>query len=59
MVKNHGFCQSQANHTMFYKHSINGKVTILIVCGCIIGDDYAEIADLKRKLANEFEIKDL
>ena len=31
VVKNHGYCQSQVDHTMFYKHSREGKVVILIV----------------------------
>ena len=30
-VKNHGYHQSQADHTMFYKHSEGGKLVILIV----------------------------
>lgn len=31
VVKNLGYSQSQADHTMFYKHSREGKVAILIV----------------------------
>ena len=30
-VKSCGYFQSQADHTMFYKHSREGKVAILIV----------------------------
>ena len=30
-VRAHGNIQSQANHTMFYKHSKEGKFAILIV----------------------------
>ena len=30
-VRRHGYCQSQADHTMFYKHSKEGKIAILIV----------------------------
>ena len=31
VLRRHGYCQSQANHTMFYKHSREGKIAILIV----------------------------
>ena len=30
-VIHHEYCQSQADHTMFYKHSKEGKIAILIV----------------------------
>lgn len=47
---------------MFYKHTKEGKVVILIVYIddiIITGDDHVEILKLKEKLAAEFEIKDL
>jgi hypothetical protein len=53
-----GYHQSNADHTLFYKHA-NDKVTILIVYVddiVITGDDLKEIGDLK---AQEFEVKDL
>jgi hypothetical protein len=56
-----GYIQSNANHTLFYKHG-TCKITILIVYvdGIVItGDDYAEILNLKKYLALEFEVKDL
>ena len=31
VVQNSGYCQSQADHTVFYKHSKDGKIAILIV----------------------------
>ena len=46
---------------MFYQHK-NGKITILIVYVDDIiftGNDLEEGERLKRKLAKEFEIKDL
>jgi len=51
VVKRHGFTQSQADHTMFFKHSREGKIAILIVYVDDIimpGDDIGEISDLKR-----------
>jgi transposase InsO family protein len=56
-----GYCQSNADHTLFYKRNI-GKITILIVYVddiVITGDDHEEIAHLKKHLAQEFEVKDL
>ena len=61
-VKSHGYHQSQDDHTMFYKHSEKGKISILIVYVDDIiqtGDDLEELADLKRRMALDFEIKDL
>ena len=62
-VINHcGYTQSQANHTMSYKHSDEGKVAILIVYVddiVLTGDGYNELERLKKKLAKEFEIKDI
>ncbi|KAF8411990.1 hypothetical protein HHK36_004549 [Tetracentron sinense] len=60
MLKN-GYKQSQVNHTLFIKHS-HQRVTILIVYVddiVVTGNDYDEMGKLKRKLAVEFEIKDL
>ena len=47
---------------MFFKHSNDGERAILIVYVddiIMTGDDRGEIDELKRKLANEFEVKDL
>jgi hypothetical protein len=60
MVK-FGYNQSNADHTMFYKHNM-GKISILIVYVddiVITGDDAEEIMHLKGHLAQEFEVKDL
>ncbi|GMP88706.1 hypothetical protein CsSME_00040591 [Camellia sinensis var. sinensis] len=54
--------ESQADHTIFYKHSKNSKIAILIVYVddiILTGNDEAELAALKEKLAKEFHIKDL
>ncbi|RVW92973.1 Retrovirus-related Pol polyprotein from transposon RE1 [Vitis vinifera] len=62
VIKHYGYTQSQADHTMFYKHSNEGKVVILIVYVddiVLTGDDCNELEKLKGKLAEEFEIKDL
>jgi len=56
-----GYIQSNADHTLFYKHATS-KVAILIVYVddiVITGNDIAEIVDLKKYLAQEFEVKDL
>lgn len=56
------YSQSEADHTMFYKHSTNGKIAILIVYVddiILIGDDNTELENLKRRRAKFFEIKDL
>lgn len=61
-VKKQGFQQSQADHTLFYKHSDRGKRTILIVYVddiIVTGHDYSELEQLKGYLAGEFELKDL
>ena len=61
-MKRYGYGQSQTDHTMFYKHNREGKVAILIVYVdniVLIGDDNEELERLKKRLATEFEIKDL
>ncbi|KAF5939752.1 hypothetical protein HYC85_024011 [Camellia sinensis] len=58
----YGFMQSQANHTLFVRHSPHGMTTALIVYVDDIvqtGDNVEEIPRLKEYLAKEFEIKDL
>ena len=62
VVKEQGYCQSQTDHTMFHRRSPEGKLVVLIVYVddiIISGDDNEEIARLKKKLALEFELKDL
>ena len=46
MVKGNGFIQCQIDHTMFVKHSKEGKTTLFIVYVddiVIIGDDQEEV----------------
>ncbi|KAE8672566.1 G patch domain-containing protein TGH [Hibiscus syriacus] len=57
-----GFKQSQADHTLFRKITLSGKITLLIVYVddmIITGSDIEEIEKLKMNLAKEFETKDL
>ncbi|KAL6311712.1 hypothetical protein AAG906_024601 [Vitis piasezkii] len=57
-----GSNKSQTDHTMFYKHNKDGKIAILIVYVddiVLTGNDKEELERLKRRLATEFEIKDL
>lgn len=56
-----GYMQSQADHTLFIKHSTQGKVTTLIVYVDDIvlkWNDDGERRSLKHSLPNEFKIKD-
>ncbi|RDX78941.1 hypothetical protein CR513_40699, partial [Mucuna pruriens] len=56
------FAQSQGDHTLFIKHSPNGKLTFLLVYVddmIIIGDDEIEKLNMKEKLATQFEMKEL
>ena len=58
----YGFKQSQGDHTLFIKHSSQGKVTVLIVYVddiVLTCDDMEGMQELKKYLAKEFEIKDL
>ena len=61
-MRKFGYNQSQGDHTMFFKHSKEGKRAILIVYVddiILTRDDIAEIEKLKKALASELEIKDL
>ena len=61
-LRRHGYSQGHVDHTMFYKHSVDGKIFILIMYVDDIiftGDDIDEMEKLKSVLANEFEVKDL
>ena len=57
-----GFHQSQGDHTLFFKHGDNGKITALAVYVddiILMGNDENEARRLKEELNKEFEIKDL
>ena len=61
-MKSYGYCQSQADHTIFHRHSREGKVAILIVYVddiILTGDDFEELKRLKKRLVTDFKIKDL
>lgn len=61
-IRGAGYSQGLADHTMFYRHSDEGGVIILIVYVddiIITSNDDAEIRRLKVVLAADFEIKDL
>ena len=62
VVKKEGFTQCQSDHTMFVKHSLEGKVTLFIVYVddiVITGDDHNQIDHLKSFLERELEVKNL
>lgn len=61
-VKNQGFKQAQADHTLFHKRAANAKITILImyVDNIILTRDNVEgLEGVKKRMAAEFEVKDL
>lgn len=61
-IKRQGYVQAQSDHTMFIKHSDDGKIAILIVYVddiILTGDNVTKMDRLKKSLALEFEIKDL
>jgi reverse transcriptase-like protein len=60
-MRRFGYRQSHSDHTLFLKKQ-GGKITCLIIYVddmIITGDDKAEIENLKWKLFQEFEMKDL
>lgn len=62
VMKDFGYKQSQGDHTLFIKHSKTGKVTALLVYVddiIVTGNDEREKLELKDKLVQEFEIKEL
>lgn len=62
VVKKHNYKQAQSDDTLFFKHSPDGKITIIIVYVddmIITGDDFVEQEKLKGVLSKEFEVKDL
>ena len=54
--------QNQTDHTMFYKHSGDKKISILILYVddiILIGDNIMELEKLKGALAKELGVKDI
>ncbi|KAA0059995.1 Beta-galactosidase [Cucumis melo var. makuwa] len=61
-VKSQGYSQGHSDHTLFTKAFKTGKIAILIVYVddiVLTGDDQTEISQLKQRMGDEFEIKDL
>ena len=61
-VKTYGYVQSQADHTLFHKRSVNEKISILIVYVddiIVTGNNQEAISRLMEKLAQTFELKNL
>ena len=60
MDKKRGFIQGHTDHTLFNKHSLNGKITILIVYIddiILTRNNTNEMDKLKEVLGNEFVMK--
>ena len=61
-VKSQGYSQGQGEHTMFFKHSQDRKISILVVHVddiILTRDDVREMNRLKSFISSTFEIKDL
>ena len=61
-LRRHGYSQGHADHTMFYRHSLDGKFAILIMYVddiILTEDDIERMEKLKRVPVSEFEVKDL
>jgi len=61
-IKLMGYQQSRGDHTLFFKHSKEGKLTVLLVYVddiIVTGSNLEEQQALKGNLAQNFEIKDL
>ncbi|KAL4011241.1 hypothetical protein IC575_028293 [Cucumis melo] len=61
-VKSQGYNQGHSDHALFTKASKTGKIAILIVYvddSVLTRDDQTEISQLKQRMGDEFEIKDL
>ncbi|KAL0550799.1 hypothetical protein IC582_009862 [Cucumis melo] len=61
-VKSQWYSQGHSDHTLFTKASKTGKIAILIVYVddiVLTRDDQTEISQLKQRMGDEFEIKDL
>ncbi|RDY07539.1 putative mitochondrial protein, partial [Mucuna pruriens] len=59
-LSKHGYKQSQGDHTLFIKHSPNGKLTPLLVYVddmIVTGDDEIKKLTLKENLATQFEME--
>ena len=62
MVKSQSYSQEHSDHTLFTKISKTIKIVVLIVYVddiVLSGDDQAKINQLKQRMGDEFEIKDL
>ena len=60
VIRLQGYIQSQADHTMFYKHSREGKIVVLLVYVddiILTGENSLELERLKKALTHEFKIK--
>lgn len=60
-LRHQGYKQSNADHTMFFKH--NGQLSTFLIFYVddivVTGNNVAEIRRLKQALGSEFKIKDL
>ncbi|XP_073129675.1 uncharacterized protein [Henckelia pumila] len=60
VIKKLGYMQGQADHTLFVKHSDEGKITVLIVYVddiIVTGNDNKEMKNIKFMMAKELKLK--
>ena len=54
VVKSHGYIERQSDHSLFIKHSLRKKVTVLIIYVNelkLTRDDFQEMEEIKRIMA--------
>ncbi|XP_070031131.1 uncharacterized mitochondrial protein AtMg00810-like [Nicotiana tomentosiformis] len=62
VVQQFGMTRTEANHSVFYRHSSYGKCIFLIIYVddiVITGDDHESIIQLKQHLSSQFQTKDM
>lgn len=62
VLKGNCYIQGQYDHTLFAKHSVEGKLTVIIVYvdAIVLTENHTEeMTHVKALLSNEFEMKDL
>lgn len=61
MILQHGYKQAHRNHTLFYKRQSTGITILIVYIDDIVlnGDDRMDVQLIKKRLATEFNLKDL
>ncbi|GAU27876.1 hypothetical protein TSUD_159700 [Trifolium subterraneum] len=61
IVQQFGMIRSEADHSVFYRHSVQGCIYLIVYVDDIVitGSDQQGILQLKQYLSNQFQTKDL